>query len=93
MKEYVPSLNRRSKWHSPSNRKLKTADLVWIVEPTTPKSYNPLARVVKLNFGSDAIARSAEVRTASEKLIRPVVKLAPVFPVSDSDLQNCLYQC
>ena len=85
LKEYVPSLNSRAKWHLPSNRDLKTGDLVWIVESTTPRSYYPLARVVKLNFGSDAIARSAEVRTASGNLIRPVVKRAPVPPVSDSD--------
>ena len=88
LKEYVPSLNSRTKWPSSSNRDLKTGDLVWIVEPTTLRGYYPLARIVILNFGSDAIARSAEVRTASGNLIRPVVKLAPVLPVSDSDFKK-----
>ena len=73
-------LNRRSKWSSHSNKDLKTGDLVWIVEPTSPRGYYPLARVVKLNFGTDAVARSAEVRTASGNLVRPVIKLAPVLP-------------
>ena len=59
LKEYVPTLNRRSKWSSPSDRHLKTGDLVWIVEPTSPRRHYPFARVVKLNYGTDAIARSA----------------------------------
>ena len=46
LKEYVPTLNRRSKWSSQSDRQLKTGDLVWIVEPTSPRGYYTLARVV-----------------------------------------------
>ena len=83
LKEYVPTLNRRSKWHTQSDRLLKTGDLVWIVEPTSPRGYYPLARVVKLNFGSDAVARSAEVKTTSGNFVRLVVKLAPVLPSPD----------
>ena len=83
LREYVPTLNRRSKWSSHSNRDLKTGDLVWIVEPTSPRGHYPLARVVKLNFGTDAVARSAEVRTASGNLVRPVIKLAPVLPLPE----------
>ena len=83
LKEYVPTLNRRSKWSTQSNRQLKTGDLVWIVEPTNPRGYYPLARVIKLHFGSDAVARSAEVKTTSGNLVRPVVKLAPVLPSPD----------
>ena len=83
LKEYVPTLNRRSKWCTQSNRQLKTGDLVWIVEPTNPRGYYPLARVIKLHFGSDAVARSAEVKTTSGNLVRPVVKLAPVLPSPD----------
>ena len=43
----------------------------------------PLGRVVKLNYGTDAIARSAEVKASTRNLVRPVVKLAPVLPISD----------
>ena len=85
LKEYVPSINRRSKWSSPSERQLKTGDLVWIIEPTSPRGHYPLARVVKLNFGSDAVARSAEVKTSTGCLVRPVVKLCPVLPVPDPE--------
>ena len=55
------------------------------MEPTTPRNYYPLACVAELFLCSDAVARSAEDRTSSENVIRPVVKLAPVRPVSDSD--------
>ena len=56
-----------------------------IAEPTSPRIYYPPARVVKLNFGSDAVARLAEVETASGNLICPVVKLTPVLHASNSD--------
>ena len=36
IREYVPTLNRRSKWQTPSEQHLKTSDLVWIVEETNP---------------------------------------------------------
>ena len=84
LKEYVPTLNRRSKWFTQSDRQLKTEDLVWIVEPISPRAFYPLARVIKHNFGSDAVARSAEIKTMSGNPVRPVVKLAPVFPSPDS---------
>ena len=45
LREYVSTLNRRSKWSSHPNRDLKTGDLVWIVEPTSPRGLYPLARV------------------------------------------------
>ena len=57
--KYVPNLNRRAKWSTRSDRQLKTGDLVWIVEPASSRGYYPLACVVKLNFGSDAVFRSA----------------------------------
>ena len=84
LKTYVPSLNSRTKWPSPSNRDLQIGHLVCIVEPTNPRGYYPPARVVKLNLGSDAVARSAEVRNTSAILIYPVVRLAPVLCVSNS---------
>ena len=79
LKEYVPSLNKRSKWPNQPERQLNTGDLVWIIEPSSPRGHYPLARVTKLNFGSDAIARSAELNTNTGRFVRPVVKLSPPF--------------
>ena len=59
IKEYVPTLNRRSKWQTPAEQQHKTGDLVWIVEETNPRGYYPTARIVELRYGSDSVARSA----------------------------------
>ena len=75
--------NKRSKWPSQPERQLKTGDLVWIIEPSSPRGHYPLARVTKLNFGSDAIARPAELKTITGRLVRPVVKRFPVLPLHE----------
>ena len=84
IKEYVPTLNRRSKWRTPAEQHLRTGDLVWIVEETNPRGYYPTARIVELRYGSDSVARSAFLRTSTSSLVRPLVKLVPVFPTSSS---------
>ena len=84
LREYVSLFNRRSKWSAQSDRDLKTGDLVWIVEHTSPRGHYLLARVVKLNYGPDSVARSEELKTTTGNLVRPIVKFAPVLPPSDS---------
>ena len=41
--EYAPTLNVRSKWNQQNPTTLKIGDLVWIVEPTSPRGFYPLA--------------------------------------------------
>ena len=82
LREYIPSLNKRSKWYSPYDRELKVNDLVWIVDAQNPRGYYPLGRILSLKYGIDgidAIARSADVRTKTGTYNRPVVKLVPVI--------------
>ena len=79
LQDYVPALNKRSKWHSDSDVILKTGDLVWIVDERSPRGHYPLARIKTLDYPKDNIARSAVVTTRSGELTRPAVKLAPVF--------------
>ena len=79
IREYVSTLNRRSKWQTPAEQHLKTGDLVWIVEETSPRGYYPTPRIVELSYGSDSVARSAVLRTSTGSLVRPLVKLVPVF--------------
>ena len=38
-REYVPSLNKGVKWHTLSDFTLKTGDLVWVIEPNSPRGY------------------------------------------------------
>ena len=79
LREYVPSLNKRVKWHTHSDSTLKTCDLVWVIEPDSPRGYYPIARIVKLQDGG---ARSALVKTATREVTRPTFKLSPVLPSS-----------
>ena len=79
LRDYTPSLNKRSKWYSPSDRELKVNDLVWIVDAQNPRGYYPLGRILSLKYGIDGIARSADVRTKTGTYNRPVVKLVPVI--------------
>ena len=85
LKDYLPSFNKRSKWPSQPEKQLKTGDLVWIIEPSSPRGLYPLARVTKLNFGSDSIARSAELKTNTGRLVRLVVKPSIVLPFPDAE--------
>ena len=84
IKEYVPTLNRRSKRQTPAEQHLKTGDLVWVVEETNPRGYYPIARITELRYGSDSVARSAVLRTSSGSLVRPLVKLVLILPTSSS---------
>ena len=79
MNEYVPALNRRSKWSKSTSDGLRTGDLVWLAEDSSPRGHFPLGRIEKLRFGDDCFARSAEIRTKSSNYVRPVVQLIPVF--------------
>ena len=78
LREYTPSLNKRSKWYSHSDRELKVNDLVWIVDAQNPRDHYPLGKILSLKYGIDVIARSADVRTQTGTYNRPVVKLVPV---------------
>ena len=94
LQEYVPSLNKRTKWNIPSPEKLRTGDLVWIWESNSPRGYYPMARIVSLNYGKDSVARSANLRTQSGRCTRPLVKLVPVLesclgPEDVADRGNC----
>ena len=82
LNEYVPTLNERVKWHSPPEYSLKTRDMVWLVESTSPRGYYPLARIMSLNYGKDNTSQSANLRTVSGNYTRPLVKLVPVLAPS-----------
>ena len=80
----MQTLNRRSKLQTPAEQHLKTVDLVWIVEETDTRAYYPTARIVELRYSSDSVARSAVLRTSTGSLVRPLLKIVPVFSTSFS---------
>ena len=84
MKEYVPSLHKRGKWNKHSDISLKSGDLLWVVDSANPRGCYPNARITSLRYVADSVSRSAELRTSTGSLVRPLVKLAPVFGPTSS---------
>ena len=76
IREYVPTLNRRSKWQTPAEQYLKTGELVWRVEETNPRCYYTTARILELRYGSDSFARSVDCFTCP-----PACKTYDSFPI------------
>ena len=81
-KKYVSSLN---KWLANLNRDFPTGDLVWIVDPSSPRGHYTLGRVTALDYGKDNAALSATVKTLPGHLVRPLVKLAQVLASSGGE--------
>ncbi|XP_062703842.1 uncharacterized protein LOC134286270 [Aedes albopictus] len=74
IREYLPVLTRRTKWHD-ETKPIREGDLVFVVgEPT--RNRWPRGKVVKVIPGKDGRIRQADVQTSSGILRRPVVKLA-----------------
>ena len=63
LKEYAPTIIRRTKWTQPLEA-LEKDDLVWRLEDFTPRGIWPLGRVLEVFTGPDGIARSCELKTA-----------------------------
>ncbi|XP_041782000.1 uncharacterized protein LOC121598785 [Anopheles merus] len=83
LKEYLPALNTRSKWHE-DTRRLNVGDLVFIAEG--PRKNWLRAKVEETIAGKDGRIRQVVVRTANGKsLKRPVVKIAVLDVECDCD--------
>ena len=75
LKEYVPALQERQKWHRP-RRNAQVGDLVLVVDQDLPRGKWHLARIVRVIQGKDGLVRTAEVKTgSSSSLLRPIQKL------------------
>ena len=75
--EYLTTLQKFGKWHSPS-RDLQVNDVVCLRgEPTTPTKW-PLARITKIHPGHDGKVRVVTVRTEKGTYKRPIVKIVPL---------------
>jgi hypothetical protein len=74
LREYLPNLQKRQKWNK-LQRDLAVGNLVLIVEDNVPRGKWLLGRVTKVLPGRDGHVRSAEVRTQTSVLHRPIRKL------------------
>ena len=84
MREYLPELQKRQKWHD-EIRNLKIGDLVLILDENLSRGLWPLGIVVETKRGEDGLVRSARVRTKTTELTRPITKL--VLLVSQNQLK------
>lgn len=75
VKEVLPDLRRRSKWHT-EGRPIKLNDIVLIIEENTPRNCYKKAMVIGLNTGHDGRIRSVTLQTGNSILVRPISKLA-----------------
>ena len=73
-KEYLPELQRRSKWKD-KQENFKIGDLVMIVGENTPRNLWPLGIVSAAETGKDGLVRTVTVKTRSTVLTRPVTKV------------------
>ena len=73
--EYLPTLTKRVKWKK-ETRSFKEGELVLLHDDDhTKRGKWPLARITKVNPGSDGVVRTVEVRSKDGNYRRPVSKL------------------
>ena len=87
LKEYVPVLLQRQKWHR-AKRNLAAGDVVLVADLNLPRGQWPLGVVKEVRVGRDGLIRSASVRTATSVLVRPVTQLCPLEGVEDAPLST-----
>ena len=73
-KEWIPELNRRSKWTEP-RKDIAEGDVVLVIDPSSPRGEWPLARVLSVHPGRDGRVRVATVKVGQSVLTRPITKL------------------
>ena len=72
-KEYLPSLQKRTKWLRPS-RKFQVDDIVIMVE-NSPRNMWSIGRAIETYADKDGFVRSAKITVRSSYLVRPIHKL------------------
>ena len=75
LKEYLPPLRQRRKWHSTVDG-IQVGDMVWILENYTPRGIWPVGRVQKVHKDKDNVVRSCLVKTSKGGFVKPAIKLS-----------------
>ena len=73
IREYIPTLMRRSKWQT-KGRQIKVGDVVLLVDFRAPRGKWELALVKEVYPGTDGVVRNVLVKTKDTELKRPVQK-------------------
>lgn len=75
MKEYLPTLTRRSKWYN-IQKPIQVGDIVLIADPKEFRNNWPMGRVTAIYPGKDGIIRVVKIRTSSGEICRSVANVA-----------------
>jgi len=74
IKEYVPQLQKATKWHE-AQRNLKVNDLVLVADEHTPRGLWPMGIVTHIKLSNDGYVRSVHVKTKASTFVRPITKI------------------
>ncbi|XP_067628058.1 uncharacterized protein [Eurosta solidaginis] len=88
LREYLPTLTRRTKWFQPPLAPIAVNDIVIIVDENSKRCSWPKGIVVDIHHSKDGQVRSAIVRTADGLVTRPAVKLAKLDIKEDGNAQR-----
>lgn len=82
-RDYLHCLQQRAKWTAKSPN-VVVGTLVLLIEPNAPPLNWPIGRITAVFPGKDGVVRVVKVKTNTAEYIRPVTKLAPLLPLSNS---------
>ena len=74
MREWLPSLSCRKKWHI-EQQEFKVGDVVLAISTDTPRGQWPLARVVETIQGQDGHVRVLKLLIGKTVITRPISKV------------------
>jgi len=74
IREYLPELQVRAKWHL-RKENLRVGDLVLLLGEDTPRSLWPLGVIQEVFPGPDGLVRSVRVKTKVRSFVRPITKI------------------
>lgn len=88
IKEYLPTLSQRSKWHKKAEP-LAIDDIVLLVDEALPRNTWLKGRILDVSTAKDGQVRSATVQTINGIYRRPAVKLAKInLQINDNNQQT-----
>ena len=79
VKEYLPTLLKRSKWSKSNQSLFRVKEVVWILKDMNPRGIWPLGPVLELHPGGDRKHCVVKVKSAYGTFVCPVSALAPIL--------------
>lgn len=77
VKDYLPTLTRRTKWFEPT-QPIKVGDFAVLVDNNLPRNCWPKGRILAVTMAKDGQVRRATIKTANGVYERPATKIAVI---------------